>query len=101
MIRDFGCDMRGMLSFQIMWLLSKREMNGEELAEEIEKRRGEKPKPGTLYPALKQLNERLLVEGDKEGRAIIYSLTIKGEESLEDAMEYFVSCFGEIFRDEE
>ena len=51
-----GCDMRGMLSFQILWLLSKRSMHGEELAREIGARRGEKPKPGSLYPALKELH---------------------------------------------
>lgn len=101
MIRDFGCDMRGMLSFQILWLLSKGEMNGEGLAEEIEKRRGEKPKPGTLYPALKQLNEKKLIEGEREGKLVIYSLTLRGEESVEEATEYFMSCFGEIFREEE
>ena len=50
-----GCDMRGMLSFMILWLLSDRSMYGQELAEEIGKRKGEKPNPGTIYPALKEL----------------------------------------------
>ena len=45
------CDMRGMLSFTILWLLSKRPMYGQELAMEIGKRRGDKPNPGTIYPA--------------------------------------------------
>ena len=38
------CDMRGLLSFQILFLLSKKPMHGEEMAQEIKKRRGEKPK---------------------------------------------------------
>ena len=38
-------------------------MHGEELAEEIEKRRGAKPKAGTIYPALKELKNSGLIEG--------------------------------------
>ena len=53
------CDMRGMLSFMILWLLSKRPMYGQELATEIGKRRGTKPNPGTIYPALKELEKRI------------------------------------------
>ena len=32
-------------------------MHGQELADEIGKRKGEKPSPGTIYPALKGLKE--------------------------------------------
>ena len=92
-----GCDMRGMLSFQIMWLLSKRPMHGEQLAKEIEKRRGDKPKAGTLYPALKELKAARLIEGSKSGKMITYSLTKRGERALQEAVEYFCRSFGEVF----
>jgi len=39
--------MRGMLGFLILFLLSKKPMHGEEIADELAKRRGD------IYPALK------------------------------------------------
>ena len=91
-----GCDMRGFLSFQILWLLSKRKMHGEELAQEIERRRGDKPKAGTLYPALKDLSEKGMIKGSKEGKIITYSLTAEGKAAVKEARMYFVRCFGDI-----
>src|SRR5579871_1398518 len=90
------CDMRGMLSFMILWLLSKRPMYGQELATEIGKRKGDKPNPGTIYPALKQLSEKKLVESHLEGRNTVYELTKLGDVSLAKSMEYFQKAFGEI-----
>ncbi len=95
----YGCDMRGMLSFQIMWLLSKRKMHGEEIAREIAKRRGEKPKAGTLYPALKELRMANIVNGSRSGRIITYSLTAHGRRCLSHALVYFCRSFGEVFDD--
>ncbi len=93
------CDMRGMLSFQILWLLKKKPMHGQELAKEIAKRRGAKPTPGTIYPALKDLKNRGLIGGEKSGKSIIYSLTDKGERGIENACRYFCKAFGEIFEE--
>ncbi|MDE1873989.1 MAG: PadR family transcriptional regulator [Candidatus Micrarchaeota archaeon] len=89
--------MRGMLSFQILWLLSKREMHGEELAEEIAKRRGVKPKAGTIYPALKALEENGVITGKKKGKTIVYSLTAEGSRDVKRAVVYFCHSFGDIF----
>ncbi|MFB0500946.1 MAG: PadR family transcriptional regulator [Candidatus Bathyarchaeia archaeon] len=91
------CDMRGMLSFLILWLLSKKPMYGQELAEEIGKRRGTKPNPGTIYPALKQLKKRGLIRSKKEGRVTNYRITEKGRKGILKACEYFCKAFGEIF----
>jgi DNA-binding PadR family transcriptional regulator len=93
------CDMRGLLTFQILWELDKEEMNGQQIAERIAVRRGTKPTPGTIYPALKELKEGGLIVGKKEGRQIIYKLTVKGEEGLEDASRYFLQAFGDIAED--
>jgi PadR family transcriptional regulator len=93
------CDMRGMLSFMILWLLSSRPMNGQVLAGEIGKRRGDKPNPGTIYPALKELVNRGLIKGHAEGRTIVYELTASGRSSLAKSLEYFERVFGEILRE--
>ncbi len=50
-----SCDMKGFLSYLILWNLSKKSMNGAKIAKELEKRKGTKPSPGTIYPALKEL----------------------------------------------
>ena len=49
--------------------------------------------------SLKELKEGGLIEGTKEGRQIIYKLTPKGEEGLEDASRYFLQAFGDIAED--
>ena len=94
---SYGCDMRGLLSFQILWLLSKKRMHGEGIAQEIAKRRGDKPKPGTVYPALKELKEAGLIKGSKSGKEITYALTEKGRTSVASATRYFCRAFGDIF----
>ncbi len=93
------CDMRGMLAFYILWLLSKRPMNGQEISEELGKRRGTKPTSGTLYPALKELRTKKLVEMERKGRRTIYTLSESGREGLQKACRYFCTAFGEIFQE--
>ncbi len=94
-----GCNMKGLLSFQILWLLSKKPMYGDQIAEEIEKRRGEKPKPSTIYPALKELSDNELIKGKKNGKLIIYSLTQRGIYEVQKTTEYFCRSFGEILKE--
>jgi DNA-binding PadR family transcriptional regulator len=93
------CDMRGLLSFQLLWLLSKAPQNGQELARELEKRRGSKPTPGTLYPALKEMEFKGLIQGVREGRKRTYHLTQTGHVGLVQACQYFHQVFNEIFED--
>lgn len=93
------CDMRGMLSFHILWLLSKKSMHGQEIAKELGKRKGFKPSPGTIYPALKELKRRGLIKGEKMNKIVVYTLTAKGKAGIEVACAYFCRCFGEIFRE--
>jgi PadR family transcriptional regulator, regulatory protein PadR len=93
------CDMRGMLSFTILWLLSGRPMYGQELATEIGNRRGDKPNPGTIYPALKDLAARGLIEASQQGRNSVYELTKDGKATLVRSMEYFERAYGDIFNE--
>jgi len=91
------CDMRGFLMFTTLRLISKKPMSGEDLRQELEKRRGSKPSPGTVYPVLKELNESCWIEevrrggdGAKERR---YRITPKGRKELAAATKRFVSIF--------
>ena len=93
---DCCCDMRGFLSFLILFLLSKKSMSGQELAKEIEKRKGDKPSPGTIYPALKSLNKLGLLKEKKQGKSIVHSLTEKGKRNLKMAKEIFCRTFVDI-----
>lgn len=88
--------MRGMLSFLILFLLSKKEMNGQEITLELEKRRGTRPSPGTIYPALKSLNESKLIVERKESGMIFYSLTDNGKKAYKDAKTQFVRTFMDV-----
>lgn len=90
--------MRGMLGFLILFLLSKKPMHGQEIAEEITKRKGEKPSPGTIYPALKNLRELGFISSDeKEGKTIIYTLTERGKNALRISKLRFVRTFLGVF----
>jgi len=91
--------MRGFLSFSIIWLLRKKEMYGQELAEELERMRGTKPNSGTIYPALKMLENQGMVETRKEGRKKIFTLTEAGQSEAMEACRYFCSVFGDVFRE--
>jgi PadR family transcriptional regulator, regulatory protein PadR len=95
--KDLCCDMRGMLSFLILFLLSKKPMNGQELSEEIGRRKGEKPSSGTIYPALKALRQQSLIQETKEGKSISYTLTEQGKVGLKEAKEHFCHTFMDIF----
>ncbi len=93
------CDMRGMLSFLIMWLLTKKTMFGDEIGDEIGRMKGGKPSPGTIYPALKQLKLNGAVKSKRDGRKVIYSLTDKGRAGVKEALNYFGMTFTPLFED--
>jgi DNA-binding PadR family transcriptional regulator len=84
------CDMKGFLSYLILWMLSKESMNGAGMAKELKKRKGSKPSPGTIYPVLKELKEKGLINADKKK---FYSLTKKGKKELRDACGTFCVMF--------
>jgi DNA-binding PadR family transcriptional regulator len=92
------CDMRGMLSFLILWILMHRPVNGQQIAKEIEKRKGNKPTPGTIYPALKELRKRGLITVEKKGRMTIYTITPKGRKAVESACDQICLMFGDIIK---
>ncbi len=94
---DECCDMRGMLGFLILYLISKKPMHGKELADEITRRKGEKPSPGTLYPAIKIIREAGFIDEKKEGKTITYTLTPSGKKALTVAKRRFCKIFLGVF----
>ena len=82
--------MKGFLTYFILWDLSKKSMNGAEITKALEKRKGTKPSPGTIYPALKELRKKGFIEADDNK---VYSLTKKCKEELSSACKIFCQIF--------
>lgn len=82
--------MKGFLTYLVLWILGKRSMNGAEIARELEKRKGRKLSPGTIYPVLKELKERGLIVSDKGKK---YSLTPGGKKELNLVCSAFCRMF--------
>jgi len=82
--------MKGYLTYLILWILGKNSMKGAEIGRELEKRRGTKPSPGTIYPALKELRNKGLIDVDDNKN---YSLTPKGKKELKSACKTFCKIF--------
>ena len=82
----------------ILKILSGGERSGDEIAQELEKRRGKKPTPGTIYPALKELHGKNLVEFEQRGREKIYRLTPAGKKELARASCVICSVFFDFFK---
>ena len=93
------CDMRGYLSVSILYLLGKDPMYGSQLASELMKRRFERPTPGTIYPALKALEEEGLIRREGKGNKKVYRLTREGRAGLRDAARYFVQAYADVVDD--
>jgi len=84
------CEMKGYLSYLILWILNKESMNGAQIGRELEKRRGTKPSPGTIYPALKELKNNGLITVDTDK---LYTITNNGEGELMSACKFFCQIF--------
>lgn len=82
--------MKGFLSYLILWNLKSRPKNGAEIAKDLERRKGVRPNPGTIYPALKELKQKGLIKSDKNK---VYSLTQKGEKEIKLACRNFCEIF--------
>ena len=76
-------------------------MSGEDIRTEIEKRRGTRPSPGTIYPCLKHLVDTGLIEEEKDkvkttGKEKKYVLTQQGKKALDTATRQFIRIFGDM-----
>lgn len=88
------CNMRGFLSFLVLKLISKKNLSGEELRQEMKKRKGSKPSPGTIYPVLKSLSQNGFIEEIQSGGKIKkYKITKKGIKEANTASKKFCMIF--------
>lgn len=78
-------DLRGLLSFWVLWELRLGPLSGAQLTERLAWRRGSPPSPGTLYPALAALEKQGLVAKKRRGRDTFYALTKPGQHELDCA----------------
>lgn len=91
------CDMRGYRSFMILWILKKGPKTGNEIANEIGKRKGVKPNPGTIYPALKELVGKKAIKVIQKTNRKEYELTKNGEMACKVTSEQLCKAFYDLF----
>ena len=77
---------KGFLFYGVLRMLSQKPMSGSELAEEIDRKTGWRPSPGSIYPLLAKLKERLYVEEVESQEAGLkrFVLTDKGRGLLSE-----------------
>ena len=92
-MKEQTCEIRCPLGFLVLWIISKKPVNGVEIAEELKKRRGSKPSPGTIYPVLKEHKARKFVKLGKDGK---YSLTQEGKKELKKDSKMCCMLFYDI-----
>ena len=80
---------RGDVRAAVLLLLAEEPRNGYALMQEIEERSEGvwRPSPGSIYPALAQLEDEGLVEATKEGSGREFALTDAGREHVEARRE--------------
>jgi DNA-binding PadR family transcriptional regulator len=80
--RAFGESERGSLKYDILGILWDGPRHGYDIMLTIEEKRGFRPSPGSIYPALQMLEEGDFLTGkDIDGKRV-YTITDKGSELL-------------------
>ena len=94
---DHCCEMKGFLTFMTLKLISKNPMSGDDIRNELEKRKGTKPSPGTIYPCLKHMVSKGLIKECADcGKEKKYELTKEGKSVLTISTKRFVRMFGDM-----
>ena len=89
--------MKGFLSFLVLHLISKNEMSGDEIRKEIEQRKGCLPSAGTVYPVLKDLKLKGLIEDVGVGKKVKkYRITSEGKKEMKIVAKEFVGMFYDV-----
>lgn len=87
---DMSTQLRGPLSFLILWIIYKKSSRGCDITQELKKRRGNRPSPGTVYPILKDLVEKKSLHVDKN---LFYTITQKGEKDIIKGCKHLSEVF--------
>ena len=89
---------RGDVRAAILLLLEEEPRNGYQLMQEIEERSGGvwRPSPGSIYPALSQLEDEGLVRSDESAGRRAFQLTDAGRAYIEENREALGSPWDEV-----
>ncbi len=73
----------------ILALLSEQPRNGYQIMQELEQRSGGlwRPSPGSVYPALQQLEDEGLVKAEEQAGGRVFALTAKGQAYVAEHQE--------------
>lgn len=82
-MHGFGGRERGGLKYEILAVLWEGPRHGYEVMLAIEERRGYRPSPGSIYPALQLLEDEDYIKGSERDGKRIYTITEKGSELLQ------------------
>ena len=89
---------RGDVRAAVLLLLEEEPRNGYQLMQELEERSGGvwRPSPGSIYPALSQLEDEGLVHSDESAGRRAFQLTDAGRAYLEENREALGSPWDEV-----
>jgi len=91
------CEMKGFLTFLVLRMISKKDMSGDAIRDELEKRKGCRPSAGTVYPVLKELKSKGLIKEVKDGgKEKKYTITDAGEKEMKIAVRKFIALFSDL-----
>jgi DNA-binding PadR family transcriptional regulator len=83
----FGQSERGSVKYDVLAILADGSRHGYEIMLAIEERRGFRPSPGSIYPALQMLDDGDFVSSREVDGKRIYEITDKGRELLQTYRE--------------
>lgn len=78
----FGQSERGSVKYDVLAILTEGPRHGYEIMLAIEERRGFRPSPGSIYPALQMLDDGDFVSSSEVDGKRVYTITDKGAELL-------------------
>ncbi len=84
------------LKLTVLKILSRQQQNGYQLMKSIEAITGRKPSAGSMYPLLKELKEKKLINAKKQGRGTVYILTPHGKAKLAELLEHSKEVYSRI-----
>ena len=89
---------KGFLKIIILRIVRSKPSHGYEIIQEIVKKTHHNwtPSPGSVYPALEFLEKKGYILGQEEDRKKVYSITVKGENTLQQMYEKRRQWFEEL-----
>ncbi|GAA3799292.1 hypothetical protein GCM10022226_18340 [Sphaerisporangium flaviroseum] len=89
---------RGDVRAALLSLLGEKRRNGYQMIQEIHNRSHGiwRPSPGSVYPALQQLEDEGLVTGEESGGSRTYTLTDEGRRYIADHADELASPWAEV-----